>query len=105
MKLTKVQNEKFEKKFQARMESIARQISPAAYAHADATGTLDKEGPQIYGELKEYLASELALQKKEIIKEFKDILKHHEEHGVAKLKCQVCAVASWYVKKWTKQLK
>lgn len=49
----------FRAKFQKRLEHIARQISPAVYAVADALGSNDPQRPQIYGEMEEFFIESL----------------------------------------------
>lgn len=49
----------FRRKFHRRMVNIAKQINPSGYAIAEAYGHEDPDGPQIFGEMIEYLKSKL----------------------------------------------
>ena len=64
----------FEKKFHQRMENIARQLNPSGYLVADSMGSVDADGPQIYGEIKAFLRSTLKQFAKEVVDNAEDMV-------------------------------
>lgn len=57
--------DEFREKFHDRLEHIARQLNPAGYLVADSYGTVDPDGPQIYGEIKEYISNLISEKEKQ----------------------------------------
>ena len=55
----------FDKKFHKRIWEIVKLADPSSYSIAAAYGTLDGEGPQIYGEIKEHIQALLNDSNKE----------------------------------------
>lgn len=45
----------YDKKFHKRIWNIVKEASPSSYAQAEALGLLEGDGPQIYGEMKQFL--------------------------------------------------
>lgn len=58
----------FDKTFHKRIWGIVKQVSPSSYAIAEAYGTLEGDGPQIYGEMREFLSQALTEQADEMTK-------------------------------------
>ena len=66
---------RFDAKFHKRIWQLVKMIAPASYVEAEVFGLLNGDGPQIYGEIKDFLRSERSLAFKEGIKKIRKIEK------------------------------
>jgi hypothetical protein len=69
-------SKEFDDKFHKRVWNIVKQASPSSYAHAEAMGMLEGEGPQIYGEIKEYISQLLKREREELVAKIEELKEH-----------------------------